>query len=162
MNENDYTRAPISFGDRLEDLNVSTQDRMTKSLLSATNTNNVTEFLVGLMYGTNFQTRLKDMKVEVRGTEILELADALESVEWYGSFRGPALACQLQYLYHKGYLAEARFGREVSPVIYVKSPYWNRLTQESPVKIEIVKSLRRLNPNYMDESVAHGIRARWD
>jgi hypothetical protein len=163
MNEDIYRRPPISFGDKLREFSsLNIEDRITKSLLSATSTNNVTEFLVGVMYGTNFQDRLQDMKVEARGQQILELADALEHIQWYGKFSGPALACQLQYLYHKGYVSGARFGREYSPVVYVKSPYWNKLTYDSPAKVEVVKSLKRLNPGHIDESEAHGIRAQWE
>jgi hypothetical protein len=160
MNEDIYKRS--SFADKLKELSLNIEARITKSLLAATNSDNVTELLVGLMYGTNFQDRLQDAKVEAHGQQILELADAIEHIEWYGKFRGPALACQLQYLFHKGYLAEARFGREHSPVVYVKPPHWNRLTYDSPVKVELVKSLRRLKPDHMDESEVYGIRARWD
>lgn len=162
MNEDIYRRPPISFGDKLREFSsLNVEDRITKSLLSATNTTNVTEFLVSVMYGTDFQDRLQDVKIEAHGQQILELADALEHIQWYGKFRGPTLACQLQYLFHKGYLAEARFGREHSPVVYVKPPYWNRLTYDSPVKVELVKTLRRLKPNHMDESETYGIRAQW-
>jgi hypothetical protein len=162
MNEDIYRRPPVSFAEKMREFSaLNNEDRITKSLLSATSTNNVTEFLVGVMYGTNFQDRLQDVKVEARGQQILELADALEHIQWYSKFRGPALACQLQYLYHKGYVSEARFGKEYSPVVYVKPPYWNRLTQGSPAKVEIVKSLRRLNPDRMTESEAYGIRAQW-
>ena len=159
MNEDIYKRS--SFADKLKELSLNIEARITKSLLAATNSDNVTELLVGLMYGTNFQDRLQDAKVEAHGQQILELADAIEHIEWYGKFRGPALACQLQYLFHKGYLAEARFGREHSPVVYVKPPNWNRLRYDSPIKVELVKSLRRLNPDRMSELEACGIRAQW-
>ena len=162
MNEDIYRRPPISFGDKLREFSsLNIEDRITKSLLSATNTENITEFLVGVVYGANFQDRLQDVKVEAHGQQILELANAVDNIQLYGKFRGRALACQLQYLFHKGYLAEARFGREHSPVVYVKPPYWNRLNYDSPVKVELVKSLRRLNPDRMDESEAYGIRAQW-
>jgi hypothetical protein len=163
VNEDIYRRPPISFSDKLREFSsLNIEDKITKSLLSATNTSNVTEFLIGVMYGTNFQDRLQDVKVEACGQQILELADALEHIQWYGKFRGPALACQLQYLFHKGYIAATRFGKEYSPVVYVKPPYWTCMTYDSPVKVEIVKSLRRLNPDRMSESAVYGIRASWD
>jgi hypothetical protein len=153
---------PISFSGRLRDYAQTIEERITKSLLSVTNTNNVTEFLVGVMYGTNFHNRLKDAKVNAQGKEILELADAVERIEWYGNFRGPALACQLQYLYNKGYIAHARFGREDSAVVYLKPSAWTGQTLENPARVEIVRSLRRLDPDVMDESDTDGIRAWWD
>lgn len=162
MNEDRYRGPPISFDEKLREFSaLNVQDEITKSLLAATNSNNVTEFLVGMIYGTNFQDRLEDVKVEARGPEVLQLADALENIQWYENFRGPALSCQLQYLYHKGYVAHVRFGKEYSPVVYLKPAYWNRSTQESQAKDEIVKSLKRLNPNRIDESERYGIRASW-
>jgi hypothetical protein len=161
MNDDIY-RHPISFGEKLREFSaLNAQDEITKSLLATTNANNVTEFLVGMVYGTNFQERLEDVKIEARGPEVLELADALENIQWYESFRGPALSCQLQYLYHKGYVTHVRFGKEYSPVVYVKPPYCNQSIQEGLVKDEIVKSLKRLNPDRIDESERYWIRASW-
>lgn len=160
MDDEHNYRHPISFGDRMRELDFIIQEKMTRSLLDASESSNVTEFLVNLIYGTNFQTRLQDAKVVARGPQILELADALEPIQWYGNFRGPALACQLQYLYHRGYLAEARFGREKSPVVYLKPSYWNQQTQGNLAKVETVKSLMRLKPNHL-ESNAYEIGAWW-
>jgi hypothetical protein len=178
VGEDIYRRPPIFFGDRLrESQSLSVQERITKSLLAATDSNNVTEFLVKLIYGENFNlpARLLDTKIEASGPRVLELADAIEQIESYRNFRGPDLACQLQYLHYKGCIMEARFGRENSPVLYVKAPYWThqasngrdyvqRRYSESEydaIKTEILKSLKRLRPDELDEAEAYGIRAWW-
>jgi hypothetical protein len=171
MNDDIYRRPPISFSERLREFSaLNAQDSITKSLLSATNTENVTEFLVSVIYDTNFQNRLRDVKIEARDSQILELANALENIVSYGNFRGADLSCQLQYFYHKGYLAQARFGKENSPVIYLKPHYrsrssegaTNRYSEQDETKNEIMKSLKRLNPRELGETHDSWLRARWD
>ena len=171
--EDIYRRPLVSFADRFRESRLYVEERITKNLIAATDSDNVTEFLVKLIYGENFKRRLPEVKIKAYSSQVLELADALEQVQPYGKFSPPALSCQLQYLYHKGYVAEARFGRENSPVIYIKPPHRNQQTIESShhmprrqsehdtIKTEILQSLRRLNPDELEEYEAYGIRAWW-
>jgi hypothetical protein len=133
---------------------------------------------VKLVYGEDFHlpARLLDTKIDAHGQRVLELADAIEQIQSYNNFRGPDLACQLQYLHQKGCIMYARFGREGSPVIYLNPPYWTNQASNSKqekgrpysevernaMKKEILKSLSRLEPDELDDAGTYGIRAWWD
>jgi hypothetical protein len=177
--EDIYKRPPISFGDKLKESKyLSIQDRITNSLLQATESATVTEFLVKLVYGEDFHmpARLLDTKIDAHGQRVLELADAIEQIQSYNNFRGPQLACQLQYLHQRGCVMDARFGREASPVIYLNPPYWTNQASNNTqgegrpysklerdvMKNEILKSLKRLQPDELDYTEPYGIRAWWD
>jgi len=177
--EDIYRRPPICFGDKLRESEyMSIQERITQKILEATESRNVTEFLVKLVYGEDFHlpARLLDTKIEAHGSQVLDLADAIEQIESYNNFQGPKLACQLQYLHNMGYVMEARFGREGSPVIYINPPYWTNqasndteearieLTarERAEIKKRIVESLKRLEPDELDDTGLYGIRAWWD
>jgi hypothetical protein len=177
--EDIHRRPPIYFGDKLrESESQSIQDRMTAKLLEATKSSTVIEFLVKLVYGEDFHlpARLLDTKIEAHGKQVLDLADAIEQIQSYNNFRGPKLACQLQYLHQKGYVMDAKFGREGSPVIYINPPYWTHQASNSRerngraysqieyqhMKNEILRSLKRLEPDELDDTGLYGIRAWWD
>src|SRR2546428_3695949 len=128
MGENIYEdRVPILFADD-DELNEyqRKQNEKTKKLLAATESENVTEFLVKLVYGEDFNlpVRLLDTKVEAHGERVLELANAIEKIDNYNEFRGEQAASEGRSLHNNGYIMEAKFGREGSPVLYVQPPYW--------------------------------------
>lgn len=177
--EDIYRQPPIFFGDKFRESEyLSLQERVTEKILDATESRNVTEFLVKLVYGEDFHlpARLLDTKIDAHGQRVLELADAIEQIQSYNNFRGPDLACQLQYLHQKGYIMNARFGREGSPVIYIKPPYWTNQAsngqrdskrpyseaERNEMKTEILKSLKRLDPDELNDTGLYGIRAWWD
>src|SRR2546426_7612717 len=115
MGQNIYEdKLPILFGDDGE-LNEyqRKQNEKTKKLLEATESDNVTEFLVKLVYGENFNlpARLLDTKVEARGERVLDLANAIEKIDSYNEFRGKQVAEAVRYLHNNGYVMEAKFGR---------------------------------------------------
>ena len=178
--EDIYKRPPIFFGNNKLGASeyLSVQDRITSKLLEATESRTVTEFLVKLVYGEDFHlpARLLDTKIEASGQRVLDLAEAIEQIQSYNNFRGARLSCQLQHLHHKGYVMDAKFGRECSPVIYINPPYWTnqssnakdrdaRQYSESERKLmreEIYRSLKRIEPDELDDTELHGIRAWWD
>ena len=177
--EDIYRRPPIFFGDKFRESEyLSVQERVTQRILEATESRNVTEFLVKLVYGEDFHlpARLLDTKIDAHGQHVLELADAIEQIQSYNNFRGPKLACQLQYLHHKGYVMGAKFGREGSPVIYLSPPYWSNQasnsndengrqyseTERTVMRNEIMKSLKRLDPDELEDTGLFGVRAWWD
>lgn len=177
--EDIYRRPPIFFGNKfMESEYLRVQDKITQRLLESAESKTVTEFLVKLVYGEDFHlpARLLSTKIEAHGPQVLELADAIEQIQSYNNFRGSRLACQLHYLHHKGYLMEAKFGREGSPVIYLSPPYWSNQTSNSKeekgtqyselerarMKNEILRSLKRLEPDELDDTGLYGIRAWWD
>src|SRR5437867_3464829 len=128
MGENIYEdKVPILFADDNE-LNEyqRKQNEKTKKLLEATESENVTEFLVKLVYGEDFNlpVRLLDTKVEAHGQRVLDLANAIEKIDSYNEFRGGNVAKAVRSLHHEGYIMEAKFGREGSPVLYINPPYW--------------------------------------
>src|SRR3989442_5393498 len=128
MGENIYEdKVPILFADN-DELNEyqRKQSEKTKKLLEATESDNVTEFLVKLVYGEDFNlpVRLLDTKVEAHGQRVLDLAKAIEKIDSYNEFRGKLVADAVRSLHNQGYVMEAKFGREGSPVLYVQPPYW--------------------------------------
>ena len=155
------------------------QRKRTKKLLEVTESNTVTEFLVKLVYGEDFHlpARLLDTKIESRGEDVLNLADAIEKIELYNNFRGKKLAEEIRYLHHKGYIMDAKFGRGASPVIYINPPYWAHQAsnyngksqgrkysdyERNQMLDEIKKRLKRLDPDELYETDFYGVRAWWD
>ncbi len=70
MSENIFERPPILFGDGSKKSEyLEKQKRATQSLLEATESNTVNEFLVKLIYGEDFflPARLLDTKIEASG-----------------------------------------------------------------------------------------------
>lgn len=183
MAENIYENPPIYFGkDKDEESQYQRkQKELTEKLLEATDSKNVTEFMVKLIYGEDhyLPVRLLDTKVGAYGERVLELADAMENIESYNDFRGKETAEALRYLHNQGYVMEAKFGREYSPVLYVNPPYW-RHQASNYVKKEgdheyaytheerelmyktIEKKLKALEPDELDRYEAYGVRAWWD
>jgi len=151
-----------------------------RKLLEATESNSVTEFLVKLVYGEDFYlpARLLDTKIESYGEDVLNLADAIEKIESYNNFRGKDVANAVRYLHDKGYVASAKFGREGSPVLYVRAPFWEhqasnyygdetksrKYTDAEFQKMykEIYDTLAELEPDELGETDYYGIRAWWD
>ena len=128
MGENIYEdKVPILFADN-DELNEyqRKQSEKTKKLLEATESDNVTEFLVKLVYGEDFNlpVRLLDTQIKAHGQRVLELARAIEKIDSYNEFRGKQVAGVVRSLHDDGYIMEAKFGREGSPVLYVQPPYW--------------------------------------
>jgi len=182
MGENIYKNPPVYFGDAHKESDyLKKQKHVTDKLLEATDSKNPTEFMVKLIYGEDFcmPTRLLDTKYEVGGERVLELADAIENIESYNNFRGKYLAETLRYLHNKGYVMDARFGREGSPVLYVNPPYWQNQasnymkTENSDNRAythdereqmyrEIERKLEALEPDELDRYEAYGVRAWWD
>ena len=177
--EDIYRHPPIFFRnkERKSDY-LCIQERITRKLLEATESRTVTEFLVKLVYGEDFHlpARLLHTKIGACRNGVLDLASAVEKVESYNNFRGSELAREIQHLHHKGYVMEARFGREGSPVIYITPPYWTHQAsnyeegrsrlysqlERDIMKTQICKSLRQLEPDELDDTELYGIRAWWD
>jgi hypothetical protein len=183
MGENIHENPPIYFGDDSdrESEYLRKQREVTGKLLEATDSKNVTEFLVKLIYGEDFNlpTRMLETKVEAAGYRVLELADAIENVESYNDFRGKYLAETLRYLHNKGYIMEAKFGREGSPVLYVNPPYWENQAsnyvqkqgytprkytdnERETMYTAIERKLKSLEPDELDRTEYYGVRAWWD
>ncbi len=148
--ENESSRN--EYSDRLK--------RITEKLLEASESKTVTEFLVKLVYGEDFclPARLLDTKIEVHGKLV---ADAVRS------------------LHNQGYVMEAKFGREGSPVLYVQPPYWEnqasnyvRKEEHSPRKYAeeerarmyraIKQTLGETSPDELDVDHLGYVRAWWD
>src|SRR2546427_12844335 len=183
MGENIYEdKVPILFGDDGE-LNEyqRKQNEKTKKLLEATESENVTEFLVKLVYGEDFNlpVRLLDTKVEAHGQRVLELANAIEKIDSYNEFRGEQAASAVRSLHNNGYIMEAKFGREGSPVLYVQPPYWDnqasnyvrregqegtKYTDNERKKMYrvIVGTLKEAKPDELDVDHLGYVRAWWD
>src|SRR5437899_267412 len=128
MGENIYEdKVPIRFADDGE-LNEyqRKQNEKTKKLLEITESDTVKEFFVKLVYGEDFNlpVRLLDTKVEAHGERVLDLANAIEKIDSHNEFRGKQAASAVRSLHNEGYIMEAKFGREGSPVLYVQPPYW--------------------------------------
>jgi len=178
--ENIHENPPIFFGEEsAKSEYFDKQKRITEKLLEATVSKTVTEFLVKLVYGEDFHmpARLLDTKVEASGSRVLELADAVEKIEAYNSFRGKALAQAIRCLHHEGAVMSVSFGREGSPVVYVSPPYWTnqasnynskdpqrKYTDEERAKKyrEINSTLGKLEPDELDLTEPYGVRAWWD
>ena len=131
------------------------------------------------VYGEDFgmPCRLLDTKVEAYGKHIPELADSIEKVTSYNDFRGQYVAEAVRYLHSKGYLMDARFGREGSPVLYLRAPYWTHQKSnydglEEQKKYsefemgqmygEITRAMKKLDPDELDYDETYGVRAWWD
>src|SRR2546426_11602769 len=104
MGQNIYEdKLPILFGDDGE-LNEyqRKQSEKTKRLLEATESDNVTEFLVKLVYGEDFNlpVRLLDTKIEAHGQRVLDLAKAIEKIDSYNDFRGRQVADGVRSLHN--------------------------------------------------------------
>jgi len=183
MAEDIYENPPIWFGNDSdeEEAYKRKQKQTTKNLLDSTDSRNVTELLVKLIYGEGFYmpARLLDTKVAAYGERVLELADAIEEIEWYNNFRGKDVADALRYLHNKGYIMGAKFGREGSPVLYVNPPYWTNQASNYAKKYpennrpytheeretmyrEIEGKLKALEPDELDRTEYYGVRAWWD
>ena len=183
MGENIYEdKVPILFADDNE-LNEyqRKQNEKTKKLLEATESENVTEFLVKLVYGEDFNlpVRLLDTKVEAHGQRVLDLANAIEKIDSYNEFRGKQAASAVRSLHNNGYIMEAKFGREGSPVLYVQPPYWEnqasnyvrkegstprKYTDEERAKMyrTIRHYLDETRPDELDVDHLGYVRAWWD
>ena len=183
MGENIYEdKLPILFGDDGE-LNEyqRKQNEKTKKLLDATESDNVTEFLVKLVYGEDFNlpVRLLGTKVEAHGERVLDLANAIEKIDSYNEFRGKQVASVVRSLHNRGYIMEAKFGREGSPVLYLQPPYWEnqasnyvRKEEHSPRKYAeeerarmyraIKQTLEETSPDELDVDHLGYVRAWWD
>src|SRR5438093_9281466 len=114
MGENIYEdKVPILFAEDNE-LNEyrGKQNEKTKKLLEATESENVTEFLVKLVYGEDFNlpVRLLDTKVEGHGERVLELAKAIEKIDSYNEFRGEQAASAVRALHNSRYIMETKLG----------------------------------------------------
>jgi hypothetical protein len=182
MAENIYENPPILFGEKdKQDEYLEKQKRITQKLLDATDSSGTTEFLVKLIYGEDHHlpVRLLDTKVEAYGEKVLELADAIESVESYNNFRGKDLAEALRYLHDKGYVMSVKFGRESSPVCYIEPPYFEnqssnyvrkegyeprRYTEQERENMysAIERELKSLDPDELDRYDNGEVRAWWD
>jgi hypothetical protein len=150
-----------------------------RKLLKITKSKNLKEFLVKLIFGEDFNLpiRLLETKVEAQGKEVLDLANAIELIERYNAFEGKKLAEVVRYLHHKGLIMEIKFGREDSPVVYIKPPYWTNQASNSNTKkrgrkftkkeledmIKQIKfALSSLNPNELSVNEFNEVRAWWD
>lgn len=150
-----------------------------QKLLEATDSGNITEYLVKSVYGEDFGLpfRLLDTKVEAYGEHIPELADAVAKIKSYNDFRGEDVAGTIRYLHDRGYLMNAKFGREGSPVLYLQPPYWtNQKSNYDGVEEhrkydehetwrmykEIVAKMSELEPDELDYNESYGVRAWWD
>src|SRR5438093_13146884 len=104
-------KLPIIFedDDELNDYQRK-QTEKTKKLLEATESENVTEFLVKLVYGEDFNlpVRLLDTKIEAHGERVLDLANAIEKIDSYNEFRGHKVAEVVRSLHREGYIMEAK------------------------------------------------------
>ena len=175
-------KLPILFedDDELNDYQRK-QTEKTKKLLEATESENVTEFLVKLVYGEDFNlpVRLLDTKIEAHGERVLDLANAIEKIDSYNGFRGGNVAKAVRSLHHEGYIMEAKFGREGSPVLYINPPYWEnqasnyvrkdgnspkKYTEEKRTKMyqAIGQTLNETKPDELDVDHLGYVRAWWD
>ncbi len=177
--ENIYKRPPILFAEESEGEKYRRkQEEITAKLLEATESKNVTEFLVKLIYGEDFHlpARLLQTKISATGEDVLALADGIEKIESYNNIRGKDLAEVIRYLHNGGYVMEVQFGREGSPVVYVDPPYWTHQASNSKDREgrmygkeeraymfkEIELALRKLDPDELDYVEFYGVRAWWD
>ncbi len=183
MGENIYEdKLPILFADddELSDYQRK-QNEKTKKLLEATESDSVTEFLVKLIYGEDFNLpiRLLDTKVEAHGERVLDLANAIEKIDSYNEFRGKQVADAVRSLHNDGYIMEAKFGREGSPVLYVEPLYWEnqssnylqkggysprKYTEEERARMyrAIEQTLDQTSPDELDFDQFGYLRAWWD
>lgn len=177
--ENIYNQPPIMFSEssKRAAYNEKVKAR-TDKLLEATEARNVTEFMVKLIYGEDFQlpVRLLDTKVEASHGLVPELIDAVGLIDSYNDFRGGALAETLRYFHEQGYVMDVRFGREGSPVVYVKPPFWTHQASNSTehngrrvddaerakMLIYISEGLKELNPDELSVDRFYEVRAWWD
>ncbi len=124
--------------------------------------------------------RMLNYQVEAHGKGVLELADAIEKIDSYNEFRGKDVAEAVRYLHNKGYVMEAKFGREGSPVLYINPPYWNNQCSnfvEDPYNRDhfkysdkeresmyssIPRTLKKYKPDELDRTDYSGVRAWWD
>jgi hypothetical protein len=161
-----------------------TDQEVEKKLLEATNSNNPYEFAIKLIYGDLFDLpiRITNAIVMAYGKEGVEnLINAIELIESYNNFKGKELAKVLRELHNKGLIMDLGFGREDSPVVYVKPPYWThqasnyqgepedtrRITDEERKEMfkEIMEKLNELSPDEIyikDASTFPKVRAWWD
>lgn len=154
-----------------------------KKLLETTNSKNAYEFSVKLIYGDFFDLpiRITNATVMAFGKDVVKLIDAIELIESYNQFKGKELVKVLRELHNKGLIMELRFGREDSPVVYVKPPYWThqasnyqgnpedtrKITEKEREEMfkEILTKLNELNPDEIyiqDPSTFPKVRAWWD
>ena len=94
-------------------------------------------------------------------------------------FRGKLVADAVRSLHKQGYIMEAKFGREGSPVLYVQPPYWEnqasnyvRREEHSPRKYAeeerarmyraIKQTLEETGPDELDIDHLGYVRAWWD
>ena len=169
---------PISFEQASKNEYSEKARKVRQKLLEATNSKTVAEFLVKLVYGEDFHmpARLLDTQIEATGSMVLELADAVEKIEMYNNFFGKELAEAIRYLHNEGVLMRVSFGRESSPVVYMNAPYWThqasnctdgeqrKYTDEERTEMyrKILSTLRQFDPDELDLTEPHGIRAWWD
>ncbi len=171
---------PILFGDESAENEYQRKAReIRQKLLEATDSKNVTEFMVKLCYGEDFYlpTRMLDYQYESHGKGVLELADAIEKIDSYNEFRGKDVAEAVRYLHNKGYVMDAKFGREGSPVLYVNPPYWNNQSsnyvedqhdrnhfkysdeERETMYSSITRTLKKYKPDELDRTDYGGVRA---
>jgi hypothetical protein len=182
MAEDIYKQPPILFSD--DDKKNEYQKKLeqkTKKLLEATESQNVTEALVKMIYGEDFglPIRLLDTQAEARGETVLDLANAIEKIRGYNEFRGSRVAEAVRSLHHQGYVMDAKFGREGSPVLYVNPPYWENQASNyvrkdgySPRKFQdeerekmylaIGEALHKTKPDELGIDQFGYVRAWWD
>ncbi len=182
MAENIYEKPPILFAN--DDKKNEYQKRLeqkTKKLLEATEAQNVIEALVKMIYGEDFSLpiRLLDTQAEARGETVLDLANAIEKIHGYNEFRGSSVAEAVRSMHREGYIMEAKFGREGSPVLYINPPYWEnqasnyvkkdghspkKYTEEEREKMyfAIGEALHQTKPDELSIDQYGYVRAWWD
>jgi len=182
MAEDIYEKTPILFADDHEKNEYQRKlDQKTKKFLESTESENVTEALVKMIYGEDFclPIRLSDTQADARGERVLDLANAIEKIDSYNEFRGHKVAEVVRSLHREGYIMEAKFGREGSPVLYINPPYWenqasNYVRKEgySPRKFQdeerekmylaIGQALHETKPDELGIDQFGYVRAWWD
>ncbi len=130
---------------------------------------------VRVIYGDRFDRPVRLLEARTEETnKIPELAEAIRLIDSYNDFNGELVAEKLLKAHNEGLVMVASFGRENSPVLYVKPPYWttqrsNGERTEEPEKIDIKKSLRALKTIFAEvladevgETSYNEMRFWWD
>lgn len=135
----------------------------------------VVKVIYGDMLGLDVRMLFGRTENAVSDSEIKKLVSAIRLVKKYNEFIGDDVADLVLDLHNRGIISSVSFGRESSPVLYIKVPLWTsqssknvygekRQFSKRGFKIlidEVIYELHKVNPDSIDFVFDDEIRAWW-